>query len=142
MAHLKSLTFTVVHSGPIEPKLIRRQRLIARLEEQRRLFNEPTFAPVKRKWTKLDDGRRIAVEEPRRLKPWWRTDPTGNVVLTVKAGLKPLEFEKGKAGIAVGSLEKLDSVFSTLIAAIRAGELDGALEAVKRNGPPKGRKAA
>ena len=38
---------------------------------------------------------------------------------------KPVEFEKGKAGIVVGSRERLPTVIDTLIAAVRAGELDG-----------------
>ena len=65
------------------------------------------------------------------MKPAWRTDANGTVVLTVKNGLKPIEFEKGKTGILVGTIDRLDAVLLTLIAAVRAGELDGLLEAVK-----------
>jgi hypothetical protein len=38
--------------------------------------------------------------------------------------LKPIEFKKEKAAIAVPSLDKLPSVIDTLIAAVRNGELD------------------
>jgi hypothetical protein len=38
--------------------------------------------------------------------------------------LKPIEFKKGKAAIAVPSLDRLPSVIDTLIAAVRKGELD------------------
>jgi hypothetical protein len=38
--------------------------------------------------------------------------------------LKPIEFEKGKAAIAVPSLDKLPSVIDTLITAVLNGELD------------------
>ena len=51
-------------------------------------------------------------------------DVTGAIVLTVRYGFKHIEFEKGKAGIAVPSKEKLVSVIQTMIAAVRAGELD------------------
>lgn len=44
-------------------------------------------------------------------------DTERNVVLTVRSGLKALEFEKGKSGIAVGVAERLESVFDTLIGA-------------------------
>ena len=37
---------------------------------------------------------------------------------------KPVEFDKGKSGIAVASVEKLPGVIDTLIAAVRTGELD------------------
>ena len=42
----------------------------------------------------------------------------------VRCGLKAIEFEKGKAGITVGKMERLDGVISTLIEAARNGELD------------------
>ena len=45
----------------------------------------------------------------------------------IRAGHKPVEFEKGKSAIAVPSLEKLPSVIDTLIDAIRNGELDDQL---------------
>jgi hypothetical protein len=44
-------------------------------------------------------------------------------VRSIKFGAKPVEFEKGKAGIAVPSKDKLPTVIDTLIAAVRAGEL-------------------
>jgi hypothetical protein len=44
--------------------------------------------------------------------------------MSIKFGAKPIEFEKGKAGIAVGSKDKLPAVIDALIAAVRAGQLD------------------
>jgi hypothetical protein len=44
--------------------------------------------------------------------------------MSIKFGAKAIEFEKGKAGIAVPSKEKLPEVIDTLISAVRAGELD------------------
>ncbi len=125
MAHLNTLAFVSVpkHSA-LSPTQIRRQRLIERLEEQRRLAADLSYAPVVGRWKKLPDGSKVLVDHCRRLKPWWKADANGNVILTVKAGLKALEFEKGKAGILVGDLDRLGSVFDTLIAATVAGELD------------------
>jgi len=59
--------------------------------------------------------------------------------------LRVLEFEKGKPGITVGPLDRLESVLDTLIAATRAGELDRFLEpptAAEGRGIPKTKKAA
>jgi hypothetical protein len=54
-----------------------------------------------------------------------------------------MEFEKGKAGVAVPSKEKLVSVIDTMIAAVRAGELDEALaQQSKARGVPKAKRAA
>lgn len=71
------------------------------------------------------------------------TDPSGQVVMSDKFGAKPVEFEKGKAGIAVGSKDKLPAVIDALIAAVRAGELDEVFgQAAKAGAIVKPRKAA
>ena len=68
-------------------------------------------------------------DRQRRVKPWWKADGNGSLVLVLKNGLKTLEIEKGKPGIVVEPVGRLESVLSTLIAATKAGDLDGALEA-------------
>ena len=74
----------------------------------------------------MDQGGRGAAghHQVAAVRPWWKTDPTGQVVMSVKFGAKPLEFEKGKAGIVVPSKDKLPAVIDTLISAVRSGELD------------------
>lgn len=146
MSNLKSLTFTILPQPFIKnAKFARRERLIARLEEQRHLAKDPSFIPVVKRWKKTPDGSKALVDHPRRLKPWWKADEKGFVVLTVRSGFKTLEFEKGKPAIAVGAVDRLDGVLTTLIAAARAGELDGLLEAASGSGDRgvlKGKKAA
>ena len=56
--------------------------------------------------------------------------------MIVKVGSKRIEFEKGKAAIAVPSLDKLASVIDTLIKAVRAGELDEQLKQSSKFGSP------
>ncbi len=145
MTHLHALAFvSVPKSSALNPIQIRRSRLIERLEEQKRLATDPSFTPVSKRWKKNPDGSRAFVDYYRHLKPWWRADEAGSLILTVKVGLKTLEFEKGKTGIAVGAPERLGSVLETLIAATRAGELDRFLEpsTAEGRGIPKARKAA
>ena len=143
MNTLKSLTFVPAPpKNPNNPTFHRRERLVQRLQEQLQLAKDPSFAPVITRWKKSEDGLKRPIEHHRRIKPWWRVDEKGFVVLTVRYGFKPLEFEKGKAAIAVGTLEKLEGVLTTLIAATRAGELDGLLELTKRIGTMKVKKAA
>jgi hypothetical protein len=71
------------------------------------------------------------VEKQQRVPLWWRQHPNGSYALFVRSGLKPIEFEKGKAAIAVPSLDKLPSVIDTLITAVRNGELDAHLAPTK-----------
>ena len=63
--------------------------------------------------------------------------------MTVKAGPKRFEFEKGKAAIVVPSMDKLPGVIDTLIKAVRAGELDEQLtQSSKSPRPIPSRKVA
>jgi hypothetical protein len=60
-----------------------------------------------------------------------------------KFGARPIEFEKGMAGIVVPSRDKLPAVIDTLISAVRAGELDELFnQAAKTVSIGKARKAA
>ena len=126
MNHLKSLSFTTVPKAErADPVLIRREKLIARLEDQKSLAKDPTFAPTVTRSVKNADGIKEKVKVKKPLRPNWRIDSKGAVVLTVRYGFKTIEF---KAGIAVPSKEKLVAVIDTLIAAARSGELDVVLE--------------
>jgi hypothetical protein len=130
MSHLKSLTLTISPQQVARnPKLIRRQKMVSRLEEQLKLANDPAFAPIVRRWKKTIAGPKVPVEIHKRVRPWWRSDGNGSLVLILRNGLKALELEKGKAAIVVGAQEQLAGVLETLIAAAKAGELDAALEA-------------
>jgi len=62
--------------------------------------------------------------------------------LTIRVAQNPIEFEKGKAGIAVASADKLPSVIDTLISAIRSGELDQQLAQASKAVPLRKNKAA
>jgi hypothetical protein len=95
------------------------------------LASDPSFVPVPKRWKKAEDGSKTLVDYSRRLRPWWKADDKGFVVLTVRFRFKTLEFDKGKSAIAVGAMDRLDGVFATLIAAARAGESDGLLEAAR-----------
>ena len=142
MPVLKSLTFTAVPARSQDPAANRRAKLVARLEEQRLLFQNHAYVRVVQRWTGKGDERR-QVEKQQRVKAWWRIDGAGNVVFSVYYGTKPIEFEKGKAGIAVASKDKLPALIDALIGAAKAGEMDGLMAASGRPvGAPKARKAA
>ena len=131
MAVLKSLTFTTIPTPGGNPVLDRRTKLIARLEEQKLILKDPNYTRTVRNWVKKD-GERVMVEKQQRVPLWWRQHPNGSYALFVRSGLKPIEFEKGKAAIAVPSIDKLPSVIDTLITAVRNGELDAHLAPTKQ----------
>jgi hypothetical protein len=142
MPVLKSLSFTALPKSANDPVQQRRTKFVARLEEQKLLLKDPNHIRTVRRWTKVD-GERQATTKQQAVRPWWKTDPAGQVVMSIKFGAKPIEFEKGKAGIAVPSKDKLLTVIDTLIAAVRAGELDDLFaQAAKTGSIGKARKAA
>jgi hypothetical protein len=141
MPVLKSLTFTAVPTRVDDPILIRRTKLVGRLEEQRTLLQNPSYSRTVQR-TIEEGGEKRRVDKQQRVRPWWRNDTAGNIVMSVYYGAKPIEFEKGKAGIAVASKEKLPSLIETLITAVRNGELDEVLKAVSKPKTARARKAA
>lgn len=123
MPVLKSLTFAAVPARNQDPAVHRRAKLVARLEEQRLLLQNPAYVRVVQRWTGKGDERR-QVEKQQRVKAWWRLDAAGNVIFSVYYGTKPIEFEKGTAGIAVASKDKLPALIDTLVgAANRSGKM-------------------
>lgn len=138
---LKSFTFVAQPKISNDPIVIKRERMVTRLEDQKKLMADPTFVRRVKRWEHKDGGEKVLVEKPIRTGNWWQPDQNGGYVMTVKVGSKRIEFEKGKAAIVVPSMDKLPTVIDTLIKAVRAGELDEQLKSAK--GPrPLPRKVA
>ena len=81
--------------------------MVSRLEDQRKLLADPNFVRTVKRWERKEGGEKVLVERPIRTSKWWQPDQSGGYVMTMKVGSKRIEFEKGKAAIAVGTLEKL-----------------------------------
>ena len=104
-----------------------REKLNANLEEQielvqKAIAGEPTVIKRRR-------GRQIREVRPRL---WWYEDPDGHVGTYVFHNQTALNLNRGGRTIEVGPLRKLPAAFRTVIAAVRAGELDTALSAAAR----------
>jgi Family of unknown function (DUF6641) len=131
MGALRSLTFTTIPKIGANPTLDRRSNIIARLEEQKLLLNDPKYVRNVRTWVKKD-GQFMPLDRQQRVLPWWRASADGSYVFFVRRAGKPIEFEKGKNGIAIGSLDKIPLVIDILITAVRNGELDAQLAQAKK----------
>jgi hypothetical protein len=141
MSFMKSLTLTTLPKINNDPARSRRDRLVARLQEQKELISNPSLVRTIQRTVKKD-GVATVVETQQKVRPWWRTDEKGQLVLFVRLGWRLLEFEKGKAGVVAGTMEKFPGVIDTLIGAVRAGELDPMLEQAKTARPAPKKKAA
>jgi hypothetical protein len=131
MGALRSLTFTTIPNIVANPTLDRRSNIIARLEEQKLLLNDAKYVRPVRTWVRKD-GYLMPLDRQQRVLPWWRVNTDGSCVFFVRWGGKPIEFEKGKNGIAVPSLNKIPMVIDILITAVRNGELDAQLAQAKK----------
>ena len=133
MLKIKSLTLCVAPTpGTENPTISKRMKLIERLEQQRLLAKDPNFSISVKRTIKSPEGTKSVVERQKRVKSWWRRDETGQVVLSLRAGFRVIEIEKGKSGILVGSMDKMDAVITTIIDAVNAGELDQHLASAGR----------
>ena len=137
MSALKGLTFAAyVRPDKLSAEVQRRNKLITHLREQLAMAeaqaNGEVYTVTKRKWVETQDGGKTAVEVRKRLKAWWRTQPNGTIMLALRYGARPIEFEKGKAAIVVKNQDELLALFSKLIAAVDDGELDPHLAAANK----------
>ena len=132
MSALKSLNFVAIpKSSSGDPKLARRAKLIAQLEQQRELAADESYVAKRQKWVKQADGAKQLVDAPKRVKRWWRMDGSGNCFLILRYGNKLIAPTADKGAIAVGEKGKLVAVLEAVIAAVKAGELDAAIETAK-----------
>ena len=139
---LKSLTFTAMPEVVVNPVIDRRNRIIARLEEQKQLLKDPNFKRKIMVREKNAAGVRELIEKQQKVLPWWRVAQNGSYAFGIRAG-KQVEFEKGKTAVIVASIDKLPGIIDTVITAVRNGELDGQLESASKSvGARKQKKAA
>ena len=147
MSILKSLTFTpVARASMATPEQQRRAKLIAHLQEQLAMAQAEIagteFSVKKRRWEHTEDGQKFLIEVNKRLKRWWSKTADGSMLLVIRWGAKPMEFEKGKAGIALSDLPSVIVTLEKLIAATQAGELDNMIALMNKQRIVGKRKAA
>ena len=130
MSFLKTLTFTTAND--LAPSLIEKKRykLIKALNEQLAVLENPSFSKTRKKWVMID-GEKVLTQKNMPVRPWWKETLDGKVVLSVRSGLKRLEFEKGKSAIVIANLETLAKIIKGLLDAVKIGELDHLLNDIK-----------
>jgi hypothetical protein len=141
MNALKGLTFAATpRESGLTPQQKRRNKLVAHLREQLAMAEAEIDGRVhvvkKRRWERTQDGQKHLIEVDKRLKQWWKPQGDGKVLLSVRYGAKPIEFEKGKDAVLLADVKELAAVLPKLIAATEAGELDTHINAVTKAKQP------
>jgi hypothetical protein len=119
-----NLNFVQLPKLANDPSMDRRTRIVAQLEEQKSLLKDSTFMRSVRSWEKNEHGEKKLVEKKQRVSPKWRKQPDGSYIFFVRSGWKPIELEKGKAGILARSADELLASIDILIASVREGQFD------------------
>jgi hypothetical protein len=117
----------------ISPVQMRRDKLIARIDEQIALASAMaeghTFAPSRTRIVKnKETGESRTVEQVKRVKAWWWQGPKG-LLLQVKYGNRTLMLGKGQNAVEVSSKGDLVAALAVVRQAVDAGELDSQIEA-------------
>jgi hypothetical protein len=100
---LKNLQLTEMPARGSDPVANRRKNLVERLEEQKVLAADPTFL---RRSTHRRKGEMVEVVQ--KVRPWTRLSPTGQMVLALLVGGKPLDLDrKGNTAVVIPSRDKV-----------------------------------
>ena len=88
---------TTVKSSAVSPVLLRRNKLLAKVQEQIDMCdakrNQQTYAPKRLKTvTNKETGERTTIETIKRVKEWFWITENGKINLAVKYGAKKLQM--------------------------------------------------
>ena len=116
----------------ISPIVLRRQKLVSKIEEQLQLArcqkNGTLFAPKRLKTVTNEAGERVVVETKKRVKEWFWTTPTNKINLSVRYGSKTLSLNAiGANAIELGTQDELIETLALLQQVVIGGELDEAI---------------
>ena len=115
----------------------RRLKVITKLEEQLNMMNallrNEHYVPTKTKWITNAQGQRESVVVPKRVRSWFWMNAAG-CFFNVMYGSRILPLKDGLTAISVAKRDEIPEVIQNLIAAVRAGELDAAIEGVADRG--------
>ena len=131
---LKSMKFTELPARGVRD-LVARVRIMERLAEQKELLSNPAHTRKFQRYRGKGADRTV-VEITQKIRPWWRTTPSG-VAFAVYLGSTPVFFAKDKPAIAVGSMAELPSLIDALTTAVKNGEMDEVIKSTLASRKPR-----
>lgn len=130
MTALKKLTLSdhTQKREKIDPVVRSRTKFAAALQTQVNIVEAEAkgenFTVERLRWKTNEDGERVRVPTQISPRAWYWKEEDGVVYLMPKIGVRPLEIEKGKSTIKIGSPKELVPTLNMLIQAVNDGELD------------------
>jgi hypothetical protein len=140
MKHLSKLKLVAAQQRRAHNKIEqRRAKLIEKLEEQlalvEALITGGRFEPLRSVWQTNDEGERVRVQRPKRVRSWYWLNAAG-CFFSVYYGNNLLKLDGEMTAISVGNRAELPATIKAVIEAVRAGELDEAIEEVAEKSIP------
>ena len=128
---------TATRATHISPVLQRRQKLIAKIDEQICLataaMDGTEFKPTKFKnVVNAETGETEYKQVAKKLRTWWWRNEAGKVNLVVRYGARIIELAKGKNSIELENEAAILPTLEVIKKAVEAGELDDAITAVSK----------
>ena len=138
MKHLQKLKLVAQQQRRLLTKVEqRRAKLIGKLEEQlvlvEALIRGERYEPLRRVWATSSDGERVRIERPKRVRPWYWVNAAG-CFFSVYYGSKLLKLDGEMTAVSLGDRSELPEAIKAVIEAVKAGELDLAMEEVAERG--------
>ena len=140
MKHLQKLKLVAQQQRRLFTKVEqRRAKLISKLEEQlalaEALIKGDRYEPLRRVWVTNDNGERVRIERPKRVRPWYWLNAAG-CFFSVYYGSKLLMLDGEMTSVSLADRSQLPETIRAIIEAVRAGELDLAVEEVAEKSIP------
>lgn len=135
MATLSKLKLTTAQRRNADetPEQRMRARMVEHLTEQlemaKALVENRSFKAVRTVREKDAEGNTVTVQKDKRVRPMWWVTLDGKFMLEIRYANAVLTLGKDSNAIEVGGRDKLTSVIETVIEAVKAGELDAAMNA-------------
>ena len=128
---------TATRATQTSPAIHRRQKLIAKLDEQICLataaLNGTTYQPTKFKnVVNAETGETEYKQVAKKVRTWWWKNEAGKVNLVVRYGARVIELAKGKNSIELENEATILPTLELIKQAVEAGELDSAIMAVSK----------
>ena len=133
MSHLSKLKIVAQTSKRQQSKSEhRRAKLLEKLGDQLSMIEAQisgeTFTRMRRVWGKDENGQRVLVDRPKRMRPWYWMSGAGGCFFSVWYGSRVLELKPGMTAISVAKREELPDAIRAVIEAVQAGELDAQID--------------
>lgn len=114
------------------PSQQRRTKLLKKIAEQMALatatLKGETYSQKRQRTVTNEQGLRVSVEVPKRVRAWWWQMDNGKFALSIKYGSKTIALSAKSNAVECATLQDVSDALMLVRNAVTAGELDAQIE--------------